>query len=1569
MPGSHKKKTLKDRLQKISSIAGEGKNLQDPDTYMIESYKRYKDRNKQLEKETTDAIKKYDEKHGTKTDVDKLEEGLKKRLDKVRKAADDDDRGDIDPNKNKELNPEYQTTSNPFMNKHDTGMVGYDKKLLDKVQKNNIQKRKFRTAELTDVTDQHKKKSKDKEKLLTKQGKGVAPNYNNPSKVKKKRLKGKVSKQLIALRKKVNKIKNNKPPQGPSGGTADTPEGILADARAVAKTPSYIAQDHEHSIQFKGYRGQFYKRASLVSTQGKFAKYWLLNAKQTNGNGWGVSQQSIAKNIHKFIGRPLVVTAKSWVPDSVYGDVYEHPYLPTNDIGQVLDHQEKYRVGNIVDIIEKNGDYYANIEINQKFAHMILPPFCSPAIFQNNPAEAEGQISDWEALHLAALHEDPAYGSRIALLRGTCVGTHDQCTIQFKSAKQEAKVICTKDLKGRLATLKKNDLSQRIATFKNKTATPMSEHSGIFNLGGTSVEGQDIAPANYKGKGKKLVSQPNIKVKGDIRINKYSDLPPQKIGDPHPDMKSEGNIKSKNVRTKHGVEPRYTIKNKDIPAERVEGAIVSTDEGITHLPSEVSLKRDLRSGAEKFVGDKSYHSKPTKKQRDWIKKVEALRKEYTSVQIDEPEYNKRMSELQSRSPFEKTGGYNPFPNTKEVYTKLDHEPSWNMEADAVEDVETINTTESPGTFEVMKEKYRDSLDYATYGGEPYGEWIQREDYGSGGMDTSISPENLEEGNDFGSVTDKEEGFRLPNEFDQVETPLRGERTDISREDRVKNRQEARQIALQYIPGATNMSVERLDELLDYISRNDIESFEDAKVLSISRQNAQRWSKLKQRIAAVAPTTKINQKDGETIANAYDKMLHDPNNPAVKESYNALINETNAQFNELKKNGLRIDAIEDDSNPYQTADDLHNDLKKNNHIYYYPTKKGFGSGNKKFGDHPLLTESTSTYKGKKLLNNDVFRIVHDINGHNLANSDFSPEGEHNAFLQHRKMYSPLANKALFSETAAQGNWVSWNKKSGASNRKLTKEGRINELVFADQKAGILSDDIVNTEWHTGETRTGKLKQRLSRIDITESDRFHKRYDEQRNYVSDLLSDKKSKVYDKDGNIKSLPDKELEALDKYVDKGIKVRPPKPTQKDRKRIIQAKSRLAGIQRTAKPIIQETGEGITFKKVDPKIYGKKTYGWHKVPMHPSNSILIRPKDPKNYMDLVNHFRKIHETPDFAKFTQGSVQQTIPINSLKNNIKHMTGEPLKRHADISTAANKAFKKGDILMRRVGGKPAKGKYGTVGETFYIEEDSPAGETFNAPSKYNRAKLNQKMAVIRVNSATKRLDRAKKVLDYEYPYQGPETPTERHTNTNKLKLTGPRTTTGQERMRKTTNTEKNALNAFVNSNKKIYPKISKLNQRLGRLILGKQRTAVMSKKVADIINSFKKARVDIRGIDGIWDPVEKRVLDAYDEPDRERLWSEHGRRGMGFRSVTDTRGGPNEDLDLIAKQLTEIEEGGGVPALGFDSTHGGSLEAVDITFGTPAEVLSKTSPNQESIGYLDEDGKFTIEKNDRYTGKL
>ena len=220
------------------------------------------------------------------------------------------------------------------------------------------------------------------------------------------------------------------------------PENILEDAAAEAgvdenQSPSYIAQDHGHRISFRSHSAGNFKTASLNEQSGKYAKYWLLNAKDTNGNGWGIASHTAKENMKKFIGRPLVVTASSWHGASEYGDEYEHPYLPTNDITAILDHQEKFRVGSIVDVVEdSHGDWFASVEMLPKFASSRLPPFCSPAIYQLDASEAEGQISKWEALHLAALTENPAYGARIALLKGTCVGTGSECKVQFKVAKQ-----------------------------------------------------------------------------------------------------------------------------------------------------------------------------------------------------------------------------------------------------------------------------------------------------------------------------------------------------------------------------------------------------------------------------------------------------------------------------------------------------------------------------------------------------------------------------------------------------------------------------------------------------------------------------------------------------------------------------------------------------------------------------------------------------------------------------------------------------------------------------------------------------------------------------------------------------------------------------------------------------------------------------------------------------------------------------------------------------------------------------------------------------------------------------
>ena len=323
---------------------------------------------------------------------------------------------------------------------------------------------------------------------------------------KEAQLKAKLLKMRLAVKSdgvttakgKVNKLKKKYVDPNPQ---AETPEEIRQSAESAGREPTYIAQEHNHKISFRGHKIGGFKGASLNGQSGKYAKYWLLNAKETNGNGWGIAAHTAKENMKKFIGRPLVVTAQSWHGASEYGDEYEHPYLPTNDINAILNHQEKFRVGSIVDVFEdKHGDWYASIEMLPKFASSRLPPFCSPAIYQLDASEAEGQISKWEALHLAALTENPAYGARIALLKGTCVGTDNECKVQFKSAKDK----------------KPTTFKRKLGTSRGFRESPASR-SNKYNPSPTGSQGNmlDLISKNAPKKQTKVVDTPDRKFYND----------------------------------------------------------------------------------------------------------------------------------------------------------------------------------------------------------------------------------------------------------------------------------------------------------------------------------------------------------------------------------------------------------------------------------------------------------------------------------------------------------------------------------------------------------------------------------------------------------------------------------------------------------------------------------------------------------------------------------------------------------------------------------------------------------------------------------------------------------------------------------------------------------------------------------------------------------------------------------------------------------------------------------------------------------------------------------------------
>lgn len=200
--------------------------------------------------------------------------------------------------------------------------------------------------------------------------------------------------------------------------------------------------------------------------------------------------------------------------------------------------------------------------------------------------------------------------------------------------------------------------------------------------------------------------------------------------------------------------------------------------------------------------------------------------------------------------------------------------------------------------------------------------------------------------------------------------------------------------------------------------------------------------------------KVKPNISAKIAEAYAKMEHNPNDPKVARAYEALINETEEQFRALEKAGMKISKMEPDmANPYKNSASLVDDITKNKHMWYYPTEQGFGSGEADFSNHPLFKESKVIGPdGKPMKANDLFRVVHDYFGHAKDGNKFGATGEERAYLEHKKMYSPEAQKALASETRGQNSWVNYGPE-GEANRANPKA-----TTYAEQKAGLLPDEL-------------------------------------------------------------------------------------------------------------------------------------------------------------------------------------------------------------------------------------------------------------------------------------------------------------------------------------------------------------------------------------------------------------------------------------------------------------------------------------------------------------------------------
>ena len=274
-------------------------------------------------------------------------------------------------------------------------------------------------------------------------------------------------------------------------------------------------------------------------------------------------------------------------------------------------------------------------------------------------------------------------------------------------------------------------------------------------------------------------------------------------------------------------------------------------------------------------------------------------------------------------------------------------------------------------------------------------------------------------------------------------------------------------------------------------------------------------------------TKINKELAKRIANAYEAMQNNPNDPEVRAAYEALARETMEQYKEFNEAGFTIEINNEE--PYNNAQEMIDDLRENKRIKSFSTESGFGNTpitDKQRKENPLLRDSgVKDANGNTLLVNDIFRAIHDFYGHAELGNGFGAIGEENAWNVHARMFSPLARRAMTSETRGQNSWVNF---SGVNEeafklrdkaRELRRQGKKAEaqeivsqiyemMSFAEQKVGLLPREFSELSLEEGTaTAEQKSKQEQPKEEIKENDEVTVYKD---TYVSGKKTEKRYKA---------------------------------------------------------------------------------------------------------------------------------------------------------------------------------------------------------------------------------------------------------------------------------------------------------------------------------------------------------------------------------------------------------------------------------------------------------------------------
>lgn len=221
----------------------------------------------------------------------------------------------------------------------------------------------------------------------------------------------------------------------------------------------------------------------------------------------------------------------------------------------------------------------------------------------------------------------------------------------------------------------------------------------------------------------------------------------------------------------------------------------------------------------------------------------------------------------------------------------------------------------------------------------------------------------------------------------------------------------------------------------------------------------------------ADYVQVDPERAARIAQAYEEMQHAPNDPAVQEAYQNLIQQTLAQYRALEAAGYKFWFIDPTNDPYKSPWDAMREMRASQTMGVFPTVAGFGSNatDTDLAGNPLEADTGIMWpygspdgELKPVLANDLFRAVHDAFGHGLEGAGFRAQGEENAWQAHIRLFTGSAVAAITTETRGQNSWLNFGP-YGEQNQ----TAKVEDTVFADQKTGLMP------EWTWSEGRAGDM----------------------------------------------------------------------------------------------------------------------------------------------------------------------------------------------------------------------------------------------------------------------------------------------------------------------------------------------------------------------------------------------------------------------------------------------------------------------------------------------------------------